>query len=133
MKRYFLNLSDDELIKKIEGCNKKIAEYEKPIKEYDKHLKIFKETKNGNHEDNPIVLHTLLNLKITPSGESKYIMLKDVYFEEINYFQTINGESVSSRVYLLNKGGNRFFYTEMMDHWVKNKRQMENNSWQSIK
>ena len=62
-------------------CNKKITEYEKPIKEYDKNLKIFKETIQPTDKGNPIVLQDLGgHLKVTPSGDTKYIMLKDSYF-----------------------------------------------------
>ena len=123
MKKYFLNLSDDELIKKIKHCDDKINQYQKPINEYDKHLEIFKKTKNDNIEayrDNPIVLGGLLNLKEDSDGTGNYVMLKDAYFE------TINENSDENRRYILNKAGNRFFYTEMMDHWVKNEGESKN-------
>ena len=112
MKKQFLKLNDEELKMKLDKCNYKILEYQTIIDDYDKHYDNFQ--KNKLIENNPIILNELLNLKLNSDGSTSYVMIKDSHIKKIK-----------NDKYLLTKEGNRLFYTEMMDHFVKNGRQIE--------
>jgi len=112
MKKQFLKLSDEELKIKLDKCNIKIFDYQKIIDDYDKHHSNYQ--KNKSTENNPIILNELLNLKLNSDGSTSYVKIKDSHVKEIE-----------NNKYLLTKEGNRYFYTEMMDHFVKNGRQIE--------
>ena len=112
MKKQFLKLNDEELKAKLDKCNYKILEYQKIIDDYDKHYENFQ--KNKLIDNNPIILNDILNLKINSDGTTSYVKIKDSHVQEIE-----------NNKYLLNKEGNRFFYSEKMDYFVKNGRQIE--------
>ena len=122
MKR-FEHLNDEELKTKLKALNEIIKGYQKPIDEYDYFYKKYEQTRKDDylyHQDNPIVSGRGVYYKDNPRG------LQNIY---VTGYQDevieVKGCASSDGLYVLTKEGARIVYSQIMETFVRRKRQIE--------
>lgn len=122
MKR-FKFLSDDKLRTGLIEYNEIIERYQKPIDEYDYFYKKYEQTRSDDyldHQDNPIVSGRGVYYKNNPRG------LQNIY---VTGYQDevieVKGCASSDGLYVLTKEGTRIVYSQIMETFVRRKRQIE--------
>jgi hypothetical protein len=116
-KHYLQQSSDDVLNTELNRLNEVIERHTKPIEEYDN---FFKEFHKGKIENNPIVVESMLMTKVTARGTYYIKGISEEHF--ITVKEKLQSED---GIYVLTKEGARIAFTQKMELFVRDKRQIE--------